>query len=184
MGTLAASVIGFANNYEGVDGMERQLNDMLRGIDGKMYVTKDAARHTLLIQDQQYTPADDGRTVWLTIDPVMQGIAEEQLKQAVDDHGAASGTAILLDPFTGRILAIANYPFFDPAHFGATDPETRRDRAVTDPYEPGSIFKPFVMAWALEKNAIKVTDVFDGHGGVYHDPTGRIVRDTPLGMGR
>ena len=178
MGSLAGSIIGFSGNDGGVDGMERQVDDMLRGIPGKMYVTKDAARQTLNIQDQQFTPADDGRSVWLTIDTVVQGIAEEQLKQAVVDRGAVSGTAIVMDPYTGKILAIANYPFFDPAHFGEADPDTRRDRAVTDPYEPGSIFKPFVMAEALERHVVKPTDVFDCHGGVYIDPTGRTVRDT------
>jgi cell division protein FtsI/penicillin-binding protein 2 len=178
MGQLAGSVIGIANRYEGVDGMEHQLNDMLKGIDGRMYVTKDAARHTLLIQDQTYTPADNGRSVWLTINSVVQGIAEEQLQQAVEEHGALSGTAVVMDPFSGRIVAIANYPFFDPAHFSQADPDSRRDRAVTDPYEPGSIFKPFVLAWALEKHIVKPTDVIDCHGGMFHDPTGRLVRDT------
>jgi cell division protein FtsI (penicillin-binding protein 3) len=178
MGTLGGSIIGYANNYEGVDGMEHQLNDLLKGIPGQMYVTKDARRQTILIQDQRFTAADDGRSVWLTINAVLQGIAEEQLKEAVDEHGAKRGTAIVMDPHSGRILALANYPFFDPAQFGTAEPDTRRNRAVTDPYEPGSIFKPFVLGWALEKGIVKPGDVFNCHGGSFHDPTGRLVRDT------
>lgn len=177
MGTLGGSIIGYANNYEGVDGMEHQLNDLLKGIPGQMYVTKDARRQTLLVQDQRFTPADDGRSVWLTINSVLQGIAEEQLKQAVDDHGAKRGTAVVMDPHSGRILALANYPFFDPAQFSSAEPDTRRNRAVTDPYEPGSIFKPFVMAWGIEKGIIKPSDVFNCHGGSFRDPTGRVVKD-------
>jgi cell division protein FtsI/penicillin-binding protein 2 len=178
MGTLAGSVVGFANRYEGIDGLEHQLDPMLRGIEGKMFVTKDAQRHTLLIQDQRYLPADNGRTVWLTMDTVVQGIAEEQLKAAVTEHGAASGTAIVMDPLTGKILALANYPGFDPAQFGTVNADLRRDRAVTDPYEPGSIWKPFVLSWALEKGIVKPTDMIDCRQGTYIDPTGRVVRDT------
>ena len=178
MGTLAGSVVGFANRYEGIDGLEHQLDPMLRGIEGKMFVTKDAQRHTLLIQDQRFMPADNGRTVWLTMDTVVQGIAEEQLKAAVVEHGAASGTAIVMDPFSGKILALANYPGFDPAQFGTVDPNLRRDRAVTDPYEPGSIWKPFVLAWALEKGIVKTTDMIDCRQGTYIAPNGRVVRDT------
>jgi cell division protein FtsI (penicillin-binding protein 3) len=178
MGTMAGSVVGFANRYEGIDGLEHQLDPMLKGIDGKMFVTKDAQRHTILIQDEKFMPADNGRTVWLTIDAVVQGIAEEQLKAAVIDHGAASGTAVVMDPFTGKILALANYPGFDPAQFGDVDANVRRNRAVTDPYEPGSIWKPFVLAWALEKKIVKPTDVFDCRAGTFVDPTGRVVRDT------
>ncbi|MGN6370224.1 MAG: hypothetical protein ACTHN5_18360 [Phycisphaerae bacterium] len=85
LGQLGGNVIGFANNYEGVDGLEHQLDFMLRGIPGSMYVTKDAARHTLLIQDQRYNAPDDGRDVWLTMNTVMQGIAQEELKRAVDE---------------------------------------------------------------------------------------------------
>jgi cell division protein FtsI (penicillin-binding protein 3) len=178
MATMAGSVVGFANRYEGIDGLEHQLDPMLRGIEGKMFVTKDAQRHTLLIQDEKFLPADNGRTVWLTIDTVVQGIAEEQLKAAVKEHGAASGTAIVMDPFTGKILALANYPGFDPGQFADVDADLRRDRAVTDPYEPGSIWKPFVLAWALEKGIVKPTDVIDCRQGTYIDPTGRVVRDT------
>ncbi len=178
LGTLAASVVGFANKYEGIDGLEHQLDPMLRGIDGKMFVTKDAQRKTLLIQGERFMPADNGRTVWLTLDPVIQGIAEEQLKQAVVEHKAECGTAIVMDPYTGKILALANYPSFDPGNFGAADADVRRDRAVTDPYEPGSIWKPFVLAWALEKGVVKSTDIIDCRQGTYIDPTGRVVRDS------
>ncbi len=114
LGQLAGHVIGFANDYEGVDGMEHQLDFLLRGIPGSMFVTKDASRQTLLIQDQRYNPADDGRDVWLTINTVMQGIAAQELEKAVTDKGAVGGTAIIMDPFNGNILAIANYPFFNP----------------------------------------------------------------------
>jgi cell division protein FtsI (penicillin-binding protein 3) len=177
LGTLAGSVVGFANRYEGVDGMERQLDPLLRGIDGRMFVTKDAQRHTLLIQDERFTAADNGRSVWLTLDPVIQGIAEEQLEAAVEEHAAVSGTAIVMDPFSGKILALANFPGFDPAKFGETEGDIRRDRAVTDPYEPGSIWKPFVMSWAIEKGIVKPTDIIDCRKGTYTDPTGRLVRD-------
>ena len=178
LGQLASSVIGVRNNYEGVDGMERQLDFLLRGKEGRMFETKDAARRTILIQDQRYTPADNGRDVWLTLDTVIQGITEEELLKAIKENAAESGTAIVMDARTGRILAIANYPTFDPAHFGSADPNSRRDRGVTDPYEPGSIFKPFVMAYAIEKGVVKPTDVFDCHFGSWTDPAGRLVRDT------
>ena len=178
MGTLASSAIGVANRYEGVDGLEHQLDPMLKGIEGKMLVSKDAQRHTLLVQDQGYTPQDDGKSVWLTMDTVIQSIAEEQLQQAVQEHGAASGTAIVMDPFSGRILALANYPSFDPEDFGKVKADVRRDRAVTDPFEPGSIWKPFVLAGAIEHGVVKPTDVFDCRAGFYVDPTGRTVRDT------
>jgi len=143
-----------------------------------MFVTKDAQRHTLLVQDERFTPADNGRSVWLTLDTIIQGIAEEQLQAAVKEHGAESGTAIVLDPFTGKVLALANYPGFDPSKFGETEGDVRRDRAVTDPYEPGSIWKPFVLAWAIEKGIVKPTDIIDCGSGTYVDPAGRVVRDT------
>ncbi|HVT83230.1 MAG TPA: penicillin-binding protein 2, partial [Phycisphaerae bacterium] len=182
MGSLGASVVGFANRYEGIEGMEHQLDPMLRGIEGRMVVTKDAQRNTLLVQDEKYTPADDGKTVWLTLDTVIQGIAEQQLAQAVADNRAESGTAIVLDPYSGKILAMANFPTFDPARFGEADGNVRRNRAVTDPYEPGSIWKPFVMAWALEKGIVKPTDVINCPIN-YIDPTGRLIRDThSIGM--
>ncbi len=178
MGDMAGSVIGFANKYDGIDGMEHQLDPLLKGIPGKMFVTKDAQRNTLLIQNEKFTPADNGRTVWLTLDTVVQDIAEQELKQAVTDHKAASGTAIVMDPFSGKILALANYPSFDPGQYAQANANDRRNRAVTDPYEPGSIWKPFVLAWALEKKIVKRTDIIDCRQGSYIDPTGRVVRDT------
>ncbi len=141
LGELGGHVIGFANNYEGVDGMEHQLDFLLRGIAGSMHVTQDASRHTLLIQDQTYSPADDGRDVWLTINTVMQGIAQDELKNAVEQGEAEGGTAAIMDPYNGQILAIANYPFFDPTDPTGTSLKIARDKAVTDPFEPGSDFQ-------------------------------------------
>jgi len=178
LGHLGGSIVGYANRYDGVDGLERQLDPLLRGIPGQMLVTRDAARHTLLIQNQRYTPPDVGRNVWLTVNSVDQGIAEEELAKAVIGFKGESGTAIAMDPHTGRILAIANYPFLDPGGFATAPKETRRDLAITDPYEPGSIFKPFILAGALEHHIVKPSDVFNCHGGRWNDPTGRLVQDT------
>jgi len=178
MGALAGPVIGFANQYEGVDGLERLLDDLLHGHDGRMLTVKDAGWHTLYIQDQTYHPADDGRRVWLTLDTIIQGVADEELTAACTQYKAASGVAIVMDPFNGRILAMADWPPFDPSHYRESNPSTRRNMAVTDPYEPGSIFKPFILAWALQNHVVRRTDVFNCHNGRYYDPTGRLVTDT------
>ena len=178
MGPLAGPVLGFANQYGGVEGLERQLDDLLHGRDGRMLFAKDAGRHTLYIVDQTYRPADDGRRVWLTLDTIIQGIAEEELTSACTQYKAASGVAIVMDPANGRILAMADWPPFDPSNYRDSDPATRRNQAVTDPYEPGSIFKPFIMAWALQNHVVRPTDVFNCHNGRYVDPTGRVVTDT------
>ena len=177
MGQLAGNVLGFANPSGGVDGLEHQFDFLTHGIAGEMDVTKDASRRTLLIQDQSYKAPDDGRDVWLTLNSVMQGIAEDELKKAITDHQAQGGTAIIMNPYTGQILAIANYPFFDPSAYRTEGLAAARDKAVTDPFEPGSIFKPFVMSWALEKGVIKPSDVFFGYNGQFHDRTGRLVKD-------
>ncbi|MCL2648281.1 MAG: penicillin-binding protein 2 [Phycisphaerales bacterium] len=182
-GQLGSSLVGFANLDGGVDAMEHQLEYLLRGINGQMYVTKDASRRTLAILDQRYTAADDGRDVWLTLNSVIQGIVEEELEKGVKDRGAESGTAVVMDPYTGRILAMATYPTFDPADYSSIEPIRRRNKAVTDPIEPGSIFKPVIMSWAIEHHVVKPTDVFNCHYGYYVDPAGRVVKDGHGGYG-
>lgn len=177
MGKLAGHVIGTTNVDGGIDAMEFQLEHLLKGRPGRVLVTKDAARHTLQVQDEQYRPADYGRKVWLTIDTVIQGIAEEELEKTCRDYNAESGCAILMDPHTGKILAMASWPQFSPGNPREGRPEDRRNRNLTDPYEPGSIFKPFVMAWALEKGIVTPTQMVNCGGGVWHDPTGRAVKD-------
>jgi len=177
LGSLGGTIIGFANNYEGVDGMEHQLDALLKGRPGKMLVIKDASRRNLMIQEEGYEQPDHGRTVWLTINTVIQSLAEEELGKAIKEYNAQGGCAIVMDTQTGRILAMTNWPPFDPNKYKEQPEDTRRNRSITDPYEPGSIFKPFVMAWALEKKVIKPTDVINCHGGHWTDPTGRAVTD-------
>jgi cell division protein FtsI (penicillin-binding protein 3) len=178
LGHLGGSLIGYANRYEGVEGLERQLDFLLQPRAGQMSVTRDAARHTVLIQDEKYKAPDPGRDVWLTVNSVIQGIAEEELSKTIKDYNAESGTAIVLDTHTGAILAMANFPFLNPTEFNSASDMSRRNIAVTDPYEPGSIFKPFVMAYAIEKKIVKASDVLACHGGRWYDPTGRLVTDT------
>ncbi len=178
LGPTGGSLIGFRNNYEGVDGLEHQLEDLLKARPGRMQVTKDASNRVILIQDGTYKPADNGRSVWLTIDTVIQNIAEEELERACQQYKSEGGVAIVMDPFDGRILAMANWPFFDPSHYRTSDPATRRNKAVVDPYEPGSIFKPFVLSWALEHKVVSQNTLIDCHFGRWNDPTGRLVTDT------
>lgn len=183
LGSLAGQVLGIANAYKGVDGLEVQLDPLLTGRWGEVTMLKDARRRTLLVEDKQYKPAEHGLTVWLTIDTMIQNIAEEELTKACEEHKAASGCAVILDPMTGRVLAMANWPVFDPGRYQEMAPEVRKNRCIVDPYEPGSIFKPFVVAWALEQGVVRPTDIFDCHWGYWSDPTGRAVKDTHGGYG-
>ena len=161
MGQLGGYLVGRANLDGGTDALEFQLEPLLRGIPGRMYVTKDAQRRTLDVDSQRYLAPDDGRSIWMTIDPMIQAIAEEELATNCEKFRAESGCAIIMDPHTGKILAMASWPPFNPADANRTVAGAT-NQCINGVYEPGSIFKPFIVAWGLDKGLIKVSDVFNG----------------------
>jgi len=120
------------------------------------------------LSDDSGSAVDDRScSLFLTIDSKIQYIVESQLKKAIEDTGAKGGTVIVMDPGTGEVLAMANEPLFNPNEFSIYPADARRNRAVTDCFDPGSVFKPFVAAAALEEGLVTETDIFDCENGSY-----------------
>lgn len=165
---LASNIIGFTGlDANGLEGVERYYDSMLKGSSARFAGEKDAMGRTLVYQDPDKTVPLEGMEVELTIDKTIQYVAEKALKKAVDKYDAAGGTAIVMDPSTGEVLAMANQPSFDPndiASFGASH---WKNRAVTDVYEPGSTFKIFLIAAALDEGLIKPSNTFFCENGNY-----------------
>ena len=158
-GRVAAHVLGFAGtDNHGLDGLERSLDKMLSGKPGFETIVKDPFGRAIDVVTS--TPERPGKNVTLTIDHQIQANAEQVLARTVDDWGARGGAAIVMDPRTGAILAMANYPTFDANEFAKASPESRRNRAVTDAYEPGSTFKIVTIAGALEDNVVGPSTMF------------------------
>ncbi len=173
LGSLASQVLGFASSDgHGLAGIENQCDEWLRGETGVKTIVCDAARRAFWLADEGYQPPRDGYHVVLTIDAVIQATAERELRSAVAKYRAESGVAIVMDPRNGAILALANLPDFDPNHYQdyAGDSKWRlRNRAVTDPVEPGSTFKSFIAAWALQEKVTHLGDIIDCEGGAWVD---------------
>jgi cell division protein FtsI/penicillin-binding protein 2 len=136
---------------KGLEGLELYYDGVLHGEPGRRDVLVDALGNQINIEGYREIPAKKGCNLLLTINPKIQQIVEEELKAAYDQWKPESATAIVMDPYTGDILAMVNFPDFDPNNPGAYDPETRRNRAITDCYEPGSTFKPLVGCGVLEE---------------------------------
>ena len=153
-GRLASTVVGFTGTDEnGLDGLEYSFDGLLRGTPGRMQVETDLYGHAMPFgQTHVVERPIAGRTIVTTIDPYLQFTAERALRAGVKKWHARSGTAIVIDPWTGELLAVANIPDFDPARFGAFGSDSWRDRAITDAYEPGSTFKLITAAAALESH--------------------------------
>jgi stage V sporulation protein D (sporulation-specific penicillin-binding protein) len=151
-GRLASTVVGFTGTDEnGLDGLEYSLDKVLRGEPGRVLIEADLYGHAMPFgQVHVVERAVAGRTIVTTIDPYLQFEAERLLRACVKKWSARNATAIVMDPWTGELLAVANLPDFDPAHFAAFPPDSWRDRAVSDAYEPGSTFKLITAAAALE----------------------------------
>lgn len=178
-GPLAAHVIGFvgADNI-GLEGLERTLDPQLRGSDGQIRYLRDARCRPLWVEPRDYHPNADGQNVRLTLDLAIQQIVEEELAATVAQFRASGGQVIVLRPATGEILAMANHPAFDPNAFDRVPPDQRRNRCVTDVYEPGSIFKPFMWAAITDTGLMKPTDRVDTtDSGFWVAPFGRRIRD-------
>jgi cell division protein FtsI (penicillin-binding protein 3) len=162
---LASQVMGYVGlDNTGMSGIEYAFEDLIRGKAAKVTVHIDARRRPLGSRD---TPSTDGHTVVLTLDERIQYLAERELEKAVAETGAQSGLAVVMVPRTGELLAMAHRPTFNPNRFGAFPSSRWRNRAVTDVLEPGSVFKIFTAAAALQENVVDPDEVIDcGLGGI------------------
>lgn len=178
-GSLAGQLIGFVGaEHRGLEGMEYLLDARLRGEPGRLHFWRDARRRPVWVEQTGFTAADHGVDVRLSIDSVIQRITEQQLAAAAEHFHARAAQAVVMHATSGQVLALANWPRFDPRAGGRIDPDARRNRAVTDPYEPGSIFKPFVHAAATEAGVVAPDERIDcTEAGFFVTSGGRRLRD-------
>ncbi|MDW0616929.1 penicillin-binding transpeptidase domain-containing protein [Mannheimia haemolytica] len=146
----SSQLIGFTDkdNMHGSEGLERSFDSLLIGKNGKQIIRKDAKGNIVenIRSEKQYDPQD----VMLSIDEELQSMVYGEIKKAVQENNAESGTAVLVDVQTGEILAMANAPSFNPNKRDSFKPELMRNRAITDTFEPGSTVKPFTVLTALQ----------------------------------
>ncbi len=163
---LAAHVLGFANvDGVGIEGLELALEDKLRGPKQTIPSVLDRRGDVVFSEQLLDDRAAQGSEVTLTIDKTLQHLAERELELAVRSYEARAGTIILLDPSTGELLAVANYPTFNPNEPNKSGSAERRNRAVTDRFEPGSTIKPFTIGGGLAAGAVSPTQGIDCENG-------------------
>ena len=177
---LAAHVLGFVDPDEhGLGGIEYEFDNLIRGKSEKIVVMADARQRWF---DGSEAQRERGANVTLTLDEKIQYIAQRELAAAIATTRAQAGSVVVMNPNNGEILALANWPDFNPNTATASAPETRLNRSVSVAYEPGSTFKLITLAAALDQNAIRPDDIFDcEHGSIYFN--GRRIHDhKPFGV--
>jgi len=158
---LASHIIGFVGiDSQGLDGIELKYDKYLKGTPGRIVSETDAMSRELPFGVDKYIPPEDGYDLQLTIDKVIQHVAERELEKALVEHSAKKGTIIVMAPKTGEILAIANKPDYDPNEYQKYPQKQWRNSAVSDVYEPGSTFKVITASAALEEGVVRPNDSF------------------------
>lgn len=170
-GTLAAHVVGFSGLGEAGStrgyGIEASFDDELRGFSEKIREERDAGGRWIALSGMQGSKPNHGDALVLTIDRVMQHETEKILRDAVEKHGADSATAIVMEPETGKILAMATEPDFNPNEYAkAEDYSVFLNPAVSLPYEPGSIMKPVTMAIGIDEKKVSASTEYTDTGAV------------------
>jgi cell division protein FtsI (penicillin-binding protein 3) len=174
---LAAHLLGFADiDGRGIEGIELAYEDRLRGLDRRVEAIRDRRGHVVFADDMEDARTIQGQSVVLTIDKAIQHIAERELALGVRTFEARGGSVVVMDPSTGEILALANYPPFNPNEPSKHPTAHRRNRAVVDRFEPGSTIKPFTMAAALAAGAVKPNQSINCENGVTR-MGGRLLHD-------
>ena len=164
---LAAHLLGFADiDGRGIEGVELAYEDRLRGSDRRVEAIRDRRGHVVFADDMEDDRTIQGQSVVLTIDKAIQHIAERELALGVRTFEARGGSVVVMDPSSGEILALANYPPFNPNEPSKHPIAHRRNRAVVDRFEPGSTVKPFTMAAALASGAVKPNQSINCENGV------------------
>ena len=171
---LAAHLIGYVGiDNQGLYGLESSYDEEISGQPGRVLMQTDARNRAFSRVER---PPTAGVTLELTIDKLIQHIAERELRAAMREHHAAGGSVVVLDPATGEILALANEPTFNPNAFSLSDADARRNRATQDVYQPGSTFKIVTASAALEEGVSHPNQQIDTSPGVWY-PDRRPIRD-------
>jgi cell division protein FtsI (penicillin-binding protein 3) len=163
---LASHVLGFVGVDGGLSGVEGAFDADIRGREGLVYMQLDGKRRGMETRVEQEATA--GATIELTIDQYLQNIAERELRAGVEQRHADGGTAVVMNPQTGEVLALASYPAFDPNDLKGSSPDQRRNRAIQDVYEPGSTFKIVTASAALQEGVFSMSDTIDTSPGFYY----------------
>lgn len=180
---LGSHVLGFTNiDDKGIEGIELLFNKVLSGEPGYKLLFHDALQRQIMTPDSEIRLPRYGDTIVLTIDSNIQHVAEEELGFACEKWAPASATAVVMDIRTGEVLAMANYPTYDPNHFKKYQSGDRRNFAITDCYEPGSLMKPIIVAGIIDQGMVKPDDIFFCNNGAY-EINGRVLHDTHGGHG-
>ncbi len=167
-GTMLAHVLGFLDHTRGgVQGVELSMQEFLRGEDGFRHIERDRTGRELVVYRGQERAPRDGMNVHLTIDMHLQAIVEEELDAAVSDLKPHTAVAILMDPKSGDILAMANRPAFHPDAIADADPGQMKNRAITDMLEPGSTFKIVPIGGALNEGIVTTETKINCEGGSF-----------------
>jgi cell division protein FtsI/penicillin-binding protein 2 len=183
-GKLAAHVLGFVggDDHAGKEGIEKVLQSQLTGARGWRIIEIDKRKRERVERRVQDVSARNGLNAFLTIDLGIQNIIEQELVLALEKHRASGVTAIVVRPRNGNVIAMANLPTFDPRHPGDYDASARRNRAVTDTFEPGSTFKAVTVAGALNEGLVTLRNQFHCEDGRFYY-AGKILHDHhPYGL--
>jgi cell division protein FtsI/penicillin-binding protein 2 len=193
-GPLAAHVLGYTglttgtnrsawrSDVVGKDGVELTLDSILGGVGGWQRIRRDVRGGELVAHREQDVAPRPGLNVVLTLDAGLQTIVESEIQDAYHKHSPASVSAILVRPRTGEILALANYPTFDPNDPGAADDAARRNRTIADVNEPGSTFKIVTVSGALNEGVVELDQQFDCERGRFYFRGQHLGDHQPLGV--
>jgi cell division protein FtsI/penicillin-binding protein 2 len=167
-GSLASHILGYVNKeYEGVNGIANSFEDKLNGENGAQLIEKNAVGEIISVYDEQTKKPVPGNDVYLTINRNYQVVLEEELKKAVISYSAESAVGIIMNPNNGEILALANVSDYDPNYYWKYNDFERKNRAITDVYEPGSTFKVFTLSALLDKEECYETETLNVENGRY-----------------
>jgi cell division protein FtsI/penicillin-binding protein 2 len=176
---LASSVLGFVRydqeQYIGQYGIEGYFDQELRGTQGYLRSERDAVGRWIAVSDRKFEQAENGIDIVLTLNKSIQYVACEKLKAGIKEYEAESGTLVIMDPQTGAIIAMCNYPDFNPNDYSNVEDITYfNNKAIFDAYEPGSVFKPVTMAGGLDTKSVEPTTVFHDIGYVPYNNKGEV----------
>jgi cell division protein FtsI (penicillin-binding protein 3) len=179
-GSLASHVLGYVDNEsKGVYGVEKKYNSSLTGKDGYKHIENDVLGRTVSVNNDKSVKPVNGGSVTLTINKDYQTVLERELKWGLKEFDGDSATGIIMNPNTGEILALTSLPDYDPGNFSKFNLSARRNRSITDPYEPGSIIKPIIMSMLVEEKLISGDEIINTENGTYKFRSAKITDTHP-----